>query len=485
MRNNSDLIVKIALLMSDFLVIVASFVAAYVIRVQWDDRALTNEVSSDSFLIILLALVPVWLIIYASLALYKRNIYQSRVEEASRLFFGSAIGVMVIVFVDFLVDEPIYPARLVPVYGFAISYLAVLMSRNVIHYIRSRLYASGIGVKRTLIIASAGAASTVTSLMSQQPTGHKIIGIVGHRPNKKFDKMRVKQYKSLKSALANIKNNRIDTIIQTGLSQDQRQNRKVLEVIQKNHLEYLIYPTFESGITLQSHIELLDGQPVLQINQTPLDGWWRIVKRIIDVIGSGVGLIIALPIIGILGLVIKITDSGGPIIYKHKRLTRYGKTIYIYKMRSMYWKYSTGDKVSGKTDAQVLKEMGRDDLIKEFEKSRKLKNDPRIMPIGKFTRATSLDELPQLINIFKGDLSLVGPRPIAKDELVHYEQYRSLFLAIRPGLTGLWQVSGRSNLSYEERVQLDVYYIQNWSIILDLKILLKTIAVVLRRVGSR
>ncbi|MDX1766353.1 MAG: sugar transferase, partial [Candidatus Saccharimonadales bacterium] len=172
------------------------------------------------------------------------------------------------------------------------------------------------------------------------------------------------------------------------------------------------------------------------------------------------------------------------VFYKHKRLTRYGKTIYVYKLRSMYWKYSTGDKGQKKSDEQIFREMGREDLIAEFKKNQKVKDDPRIMKIGKFTRSTSLDELPQLINIFKGDLSLVGPRPIVKDELHHYDEFDSLFLAIRPGLTGLWQVSGRSDLSYEERVRLDIYYIQNWSLILDIKILLKTVAVVIRKVGS-
>ncbi|MDX1765366.1 MAG: sugar transferase [Candidatus Saccharimonadales bacterium] len=485
MRNSSDLIVKAALLVSDFLVIVGSFVAAYIIRVKLDERALRDPVEAETFLYIFLALVPIWLVIFATLDLYKARVYQSRVEEAARLFFGAAIGVMVIVFADFLTDDPIYPARLVPVYGFAIAYLALLLSRNFIHFTRSQLYRRGIGVKRTLIVATANNVNLVRQLVNAQPTGHLIIGVVGSRENKLFKSKRIKVYKSLETALGQINNRRIDTIIQTGLSENEDQNEKVVSAVQKNHLEYLIYPTFATGITVQSHIELLDGQPVLKINQTPLNGWWRIVKRIIDVILAILALIILLPLMLIIGLIIKITDPG-PAIFKHRRVARFGKKFKVYKFRSMYQKYSGVGTHTFEHRIQQFKELGREDLIDEFKKYNKVKDDPRISPFGKFIRATSLDELPQLLNIIKGDLSIVGPRPLAPDELSMFEgPHESLFLSIRPGLTGLWQVSGRNDLSTEERVQLDVYYIQNWSLLLDIKIILKTVAVIIKKAGAR
>ena len=483
MRNNSDLFVKLALLVSDFLMIVGSFVAAYIIRVRWDERALRDPVSAETFLFIFLALIPIWLVIYASLDLYKQRVYQSRVEEAWRLFFGSAIGIMVIVFVDFLTDEPIYPARLVPIYGFAIAYLSVLLSRNVIHYIRSKLYARGIGIKKTLIVYTSGP-EIVRQLIEYQPTGHKILGVVGVRDNKEFKKRRIKVYKNLTTALAQVNQRGIDTIIQTGLSDDDEQNRTLMDTVQKNHLEYLVYPSFDSGITVQSHIELLDGQPVLKLKRTPLDGWWRIFKRFVDIIGSLVGLVVFSPLLIGLAIVVKLTDNG-PAIFKHQRVTRFGEKFYVYKFRSMYQKYSGSGSHSIEHRIEQFKEMGREDLIDEFLKYNKVKDDPRVTRIGKFLRATSLDELPQLLNILKGDLSIVGPRPVSPDELKMYEgAHESLFLSIRPGLTGLWQVSGRNDLSNEERVQLDVYYIQNWSLILDIKIILKTVAVVIRKVGS-
>lgn len=484
MRNNSDLVVKIALLVSDFLMIVGSFVAAYVIRVRWDERALRDPVEAETYLYIFLALIPIWLIIYASLNLYKQKVYQSRVEEASRLFFGSAIGIMVIVFADFLTDEPIYPARLVPIYGFIIAYLSVLLSRNIIHFVRAKLYSRGIGIKRTLIVSSNGS-QIVQQLVKYQPTGHKIVGIVGVREHKLYKQKRITVYKSLSSALAQVTQRRIDTIIQTELNDDHAQSKQVLEAVQKNHLEYMIYPSFESGITVQSQLELLDGQPVLKIKQTPLDGWWRIAKRMIDIFGASLGIIVLSPLLLFIALLVKLTDPG-PAIFKHQRVTRFGEKFYVYKFRSMYQKYSSVGSHSIQERIQQFKEMGREDLIDEFRKYNKVKEDPRITKLGNFLRATSLDELPQLFNILRGDLSIVGPRPVSPDELKMYEgPYESLFLSIRPGLSGLWQVSGRNDLSNEERVQLDVYYIQNWSLILDIKIILKTVAVVIRRVGSR
>jgi exopolysaccharide biosynthesis polyprenyl glycosylphosphotransferase len=485
MRNYSDLVTKSALLLSDFLMVVGSFVAAYIIRVHWDDRALRDPVAAKTYIYIFLGLVPIWLLIFALLDLYKQKVYQSRVEEAFKLFFGSAIGIMVIIFADFLTDSPIYPSRLVPIYGFVIAFLALLLSRNIIHYVRSKLYKRGIGVKRTLVILAERNADFVGKLLRHQPTGHRIIGLFGMNENKDLKRRKIKVYKSIDSALAQINNREIDTILQVGMSENENFKSKILSTVQKHHLEYMIYPTFKSEITMQSHIEILDGQAILKINQTPLNGWWRIVKRTIDIFGSLAGLIVLSPVLLIIWLAIKITDPG-PAIFKHSRVTRYGKKFEIYKFRSMYNKYSSSGSHNIEHRIKQFKEMGRPDLVAEFKKNNKVKNDPRITPLGRFLRGTSLDELPQLLNILKGDISIVGPRPVVKDELVIFDgAHEHLFLSIRPGLTGLWQVSGRSDLSNKERAQLDVYYVQNWSLLLDIKILLKTVAVVLRKTGSR
>ena len=146
--------------------------------------------------------------------------------------------------------------------------------------------------------------------------------------------------------------------------------------------------------------------------------------------------------------------------------------------------YSTGTGFTGKTDAEIFALLGRPELAGEFAAAQKLVDDPRVSGIGRFLRRTSLDELPQLVNVLRGDLSLVGPRPIVDVELARYGAERSKLHVLRPGLTGLWQCSGRNDVGYEERVRLDIFYIEKWSLTMDLKILLRTLRVVLRRRGA-
>lgn len=188
---------------------------------------------------------------------------------------------------------------------------------------------------------------------------------------------------------------------------------------------------------------------------------YLILKRIVDIVGSILGLLVCLPAILIIVALIKFED-GGPIIFKQIRVGKDGKEFFIYKFRSM------------RIDAEKIKSA----LLSKNEVSGamfKMKNDPRITKIGKFIRKTSLDEIPQFVNVLKGDMSLVGPRPPLREEVDSYSKYDKQRLMVTPGISGLWQVSGRSNLSFSEMVELDLKYIQKRSAWLDLKIMLKTI----------
>jgi lipopolysaccharide/colanic/teichoic acid biosynthesis glycosyltransferase len=209
-----------------------------------------------------------------------------------------------------------------------------------------------------------------------------------------------------------------------------------------------------------------------------LVGWGAIVKRIFDQIVSTVLIFVLSPIFIVLILLQKVLNPG-PVFYTSKRLSRFSQPISLFKFRSMDSRY-------GKKDAaEEFREMGRDDLAREYEKNRKVERDPRITRFGQFLRVTSLDELPQLFNVWKGDLSLVGPRPILPQEMKLARGKTSLLHSVKSGVTGLWQVSGRSELSFDERIELELFYAQNWSFWLDIKILFKTIAVVLFKKGAR
>lgn len=201
---------------------------------------------------------------------------------------------------------------------------------------------------------------------------------------------------------------------------------------------------------------------------------YHFMKRFLDIVVSSVSLILLLPFFLILCLLIKI-DSKGHVFYKHKRIGKNGKYIYLYKFRSMY------------SDADVrLQELLKDDTIrKEWEENFKLDHDPRITRVGKFLRTTSLDELPQLLNILKGDMSVVGPRPVIDGEIDKYGMNRNRFLSVTPGLTGWWACNGRSSTSYDDRMNLELYYVQNQSLFLDMKIIYKTFVSVLKRNGAK
>lgn len=208
---------------------------------------------------------------------------------------------------------------------------------------------------------------------------------------------------------------------------------------------------------------------LLTVEQVNNKRFYLLIKRSIDLVGSVLGLIILSPIFLIVAILIKIEDPKGPVFFKQIRVGKEEKEFKIYKFRSMV------------TDAEEK----LNNLLKLNEVSGamfKMKDDPRVTRIGKFIRKTSIDELPQLLNVLKGEMSLVGPRPALPREVVEYHPLDKQRLLVIPGCTGLWQISGRSNLSFEQMVELDIHYIKNRNVWLDLKIMIKTIFVL---VGSK
>lgn len=200
---------------------------------------------------------------------------------------------------------------------------------------------------------------------------------------------------------------------------------------------------------------------------------YHFTKRMFDILVSGFCLIILLPIFLLICILIKL-DSKGKVFYKHKRIGKNGEYIYLYKFRSMY-----------SDSKERLEELLKDPIIKkEWEENYKLENDPRITKVGNILRKTSLDELPQLLNILKGDMSLVGPRPVIDEEIEKYGLYKKKFLSVTPGLTGWWACNGRSCTSYEKRMELELYYVDHCSIWLDIKCIFKTVIAVIKRDGA-
>ena len=195
------------------------------------------------------------------------------------------------------------------------------------------------------------------------------------------------------------------------------------------------------------------------------------VKRVFDLVISTIGLIILSPIFLILAIIVKL-DSKGPVFFAHTRYGKNGKKFKMYKFRTMY--ENAQDMINDFTPEQM----------KEWKENFKLQDDPRITKVGKFLRKTSLDELPQIVNIIKGDLSIIGPRPVIEEELEKYGENKEKFLSVTPGLTGYWQANGRSSTTYEQRMEMELYYIDHISPKLDFKIFFKTIESVIKKEGA-
>ena len=199
---------------------------------------------------------------------------------------------------------------------------------------------------------------------------------------------------------------------------------------------------------------------------------YLIGKRVFDVVSCFMALIILSPIFLITAISIKIEDPKGKVFYSHNRIGKDGRIIPVYKFRSMF------------SNSDELFKRFTPEQKAEFEEFQKLKDDPRVTKVGKIIRKTSIDELPQLVNVLKGEMSVIGPRPIIKKELEKYGNLKSVYLEVLPGLTGMWQAYGRNNLTFEQRIEMDVYYVKNRSLKLDLKILFATIVSVITGNGA-
>jgi exopolysaccharide biosynthesis polyprenyl glycosylphosphotransferase len=227
-----------------------------------------------------------------------------------------------------------------------------------------------------------------------------------------------------------------------------------------------LYEIITTGLTVKEFAFV----PLVGVNQLRLTGFDKFMKLALDYAIAIPGVIAVAPIMLIIGLLVKL-DSPGPALHRRRVLGVNGKQFDAFKFRTMH---VNGDEILAKSP----------ELVKELKENGKLKDDPRVTKIGQWLRKVSLDELPQLFNVLRGEMSLVGPRMITEEELDKYDQWDINLLTVRPGLTGLWQVSGRSDVSYEQRVRYDMYYIRNWSIWLDLQLLFLTLAGVIKRRGA-
>lgn len=475
MKNNASLIYGFFLVVGDFLALVAAFGGAYVLRVTLDARPLIEQIPALTYLGVFLALLPFWIIIFALIGLYDSSIYEKRFNELGRLFIGSFMGLLFVIAYDFVSKHTIFPARLVPIYGFILAFAFLVIFRNLARYIRSTLFAYNIGLTNVLIVGNTKVTEQLVDMLRHSRTsGYRIVGIVG---NKHFDHFPT--YNTFEEALKKLGPGRIHRILQTELYADTDKNNEMLNYALQHHISYRLVPGNSDLFIGNIAVELFAGLPVVAVHQTALIGWGRVVKRLFDALVSMLLIIILSPVFLIIAVLEKLFDPKGKVFFRQIRLTRFNREFQVFKFRTLKRKYN------GLSPEEGFELMGRPDLSKEFRANGDfLDKDPRLTKLGLFLRKTSLDELPQFFNVLMGDISLVGPRALVPAELNTYEKKHAI-LSVKSGLTGLAQISGRKDISFDERRKLDMYYVQNWSFWLDVVILLKTLKVVFTGSGAK
>lgn len=476
-RQNSKL-QSIIYMVFDALVILFAVAGAYLLRTNISDKPLAQAVSGSDFVTAFAVIIPLWIVVFASLGLYEVSVYGARLREWSRLLIGTAFGILLIIAYEYFTLKPFFPAKMIPLYAFGLSFLLLVLSREILRLARDVLYQFNIGISRVMIIGNSPATHDIAlELADTRRSGYAVIAIAG--PRRVVPKgIGVEHYTSVERALSDIADLRVDTIIQTDLYDSDERNSQILGAAQVHHIRYSFIPGEPEFYTGKNTVSVFLGYPMIHVSQTPLVGWGAVIKQLFDVGFT----VLTLPAWGALLLVVALLQkifNPGPVFYKSTRLSRFSEPVMLYKFRSMGRQYGSKDA------AKEFEDMGRPDLAREYRQHHKVTNDPRITWFGKFLRDTSLDEFPQLINVLRGDLSLVGPRPILPQEVKFSPHKTALLHSVKSGMTGIWQVSGRSNLSFDERIELETYYAQNWSFWLDIKILFKTIAVVLRKSGAK
>ncbi len=474
MKNNASFLYSLFLIFSDAVTLIAAFVGAYILRVSLGDKPIAQPVPARTYLAILITLIPFWIIIFGLIGLYNRSVYEKRFQELGRLFIGTIIGTLFIIGFAFFSNEPIFPAKLVPVYGLLFTFVLLVFTRNCARLLRRFLFAKNIGISNVLIVGNTETTQELIDwLADPRVSGYRVVGVVA-----KEKLYGLRHFDTFEEAVKTLKKKRIHSIMQTELFADNQKNDEILTYAQNNHVAYRFIPGNSELFVGNIDVELFQSSiPMIAVHQTALIGWGRVVKRLFDITVSLTTILLLSPLYLLISLLIFVFDPGD-IFFRQVRVTRFNKTFRIFKFRTAKKKYNN------LSPEVAFRKMGRPELAAEYrENGDQLPKDPRFTLIGRFLRRTSLDELPQFFNVLKGDISLVGPRALVPEEIEVAKSKHSI-VSVKSGITGLAQVSGRRDISYAERRKLDLYYVQNWSFWLDIIILFKTLRVIVSGRGT-
>lgn len=447
----------------DFFAALLSLLAAYYLRAQEDVLPLYLKAPDlgsfptfDAYLRLSVVGALAFLVILGLFGLYALKVSESLAVEIRKIFAVTIIWLMAAITYYFFIRE--FPfSRLVLFYATALLFVFVSIGRIAVKNIQRYTLRRGIG-KRRIVLIGDNAIGRELEIFFQETSTAVVVGIV-------------KNFEALRQLVQERRH--IEEIIQT--QDDHELAVEVIEFCRERHLQYHFVPDLLELHQANIEISALAGIPVISLRPTSLDGWGKVLKRSFDIFASVLGLAVLAPFFVIIALIIKI-DSRGTVFFRYlddgakaSRIGERGRPFQCLKFRTM---------VTGTHELRYTSLADRN--VRKGTPLVKIALDPRVTRVGRMLRRFSLDELPQLWNVLRGEMSLVGPRPHLPEEVAKYDRHHKFVLTIKPGITGLAQISGRSDLPFEEEVRLDTFYIENWSIFLDLKILLKTLFVVLK-----
>jgi exopolysaccharide biosynthesis polyprenyl glycosylphosphotransferase len=482
-RLHRDILHVALLVIVDIFALYEAFVLAYGIRAA-DSKPFAHYMAPGHFGALAAGLTPLWVAIFGISGLYAVRQRRGRVSELGRVTMGVACGVMTLVVIDYMrATNPVFPSRSVPVYSLILGVVFVVLCRQIVRLSLSLAYTQGRGLRNVVIIGTGPLALRIANEMRQASRGYRIVAAVDAGSDGATLCGDIPVFANLDAAMTAV-DGPIDEIVQADTDIDRSEIPRLMSYANSHAITYRFIPDQYGVYAAASSMSTIAGVPVMEVRLTALDGWGAVTKRAFDIVGSLLLLVVLAPVFAAIAAIVKFSDPAGPIFYRQERLGLGGKRIQVRKFRSMNWEYSTGPDRPYKSPLEAFTAMGREDLREEFERDYKVQNDPRVSTVGRVLRRTSLDELPQLINALRGDVSLIGPRPVTGEELKRYGSQRASFLALKPGITGLWQISGRNDVTYDERVKLDIFYVENWSAKLDLSILARTTTAVLAKKGA-
>ena len=448
----ADLFFNVLRLPVDFFMLLVAGATTYILRTEilQTFRPVLFELNLPlvKYLYLVIFVSVLFITSYAVSGLYSMRVRMGITEEFSKILVASSAAIMAIIIYIFLRQE-LFNSRFLVLGGWFFGILFVVLGRILVRYLQIFFVTKrNFGVHRIMVVGNDHVATSIIDYITQNPaSGYRV---VKHLLNPEVEEIK-----------ASVGNPGVDEVI---LANHDYPANKIVELIDfcnENHLIFKFVPNLSQTMTTNYEVDVINGMPLIELKRTALDGWGKVIKRVLDVFYGTLGLIILSPVMGMIAFAIK-WETEGPVFARLKRVSK-NKEFDLLKFRGMI---KNAEEL--KSYLAVFNERQDGPLFK-------IKNDPRITKVGRFIRRYRLDEIPQFWNVLKGDMSLVGPRPHQPDEIEKYEKHHKKVLTIKAGATGLAQVSGSSDLLFDQEVTFDTFYIEKWSLWLDLKIIIKTI----------